>query len=149
MIRETDRSFGVIPLKKENQQWSVLLVQQRAGHWGFPKGHPNPGESSIETAYRELFEETMLDVVELLDPIPLYENYLFENNGKMIDKIVEYFLARVDGEPRVDSKEIINCNWFLMSQAMEVVTFSGSKKICLEASNRLVELERCEESSGF
>ena len=35
-----------------------LLIQHQAGHWAFPKGHANPGESPAETARREFAEET-------------------------------------------------------------------------------------------
>ena len=28
----------------------VLLIQQTKGHWGFPKGHMELGETEIETA---------------------------------------------------------------------------------------------------
>ena len=44
----------------ENGQ--VLLIQQTEGHWGFPKGHVEEGETELETAIREVKEETNLDV---------------------------------------------------------------------------------------
>ena len=40
----------------------VLVIQQVKGHWGFPKGHVENGETEIETALREIKEETNLDV---------------------------------------------------------------------------------------
>jgi len=35
-----------------------LLVQERAGHIGIPKGHIEPGETPEECAVREVLEET-------------------------------------------------------------------------------------------
>ena len=29
----------------------VLILQQTAGHWGFPKGHVEDGETEVETEY--------------------------------------------------------------------------------------------------
>jgi len=36
----------------------VLLVQEAGGSWGPPKGHMEAGESQLDTALRELREET-------------------------------------------------------------------------------------------
>ncbi len=45
----------------------VLLVRPRAKQdvWGFPKGHTEEGESDFDTAARETFEETGIDVYVL------------------------------------------------------------------------------------
>ena len=40
----------------------ILLVRNRNGHWGFPKGQWEPGEVLAETAVREVLEETGLQV---------------------------------------------------------------------------------------
>ena len=53
-----EKSCGCIIIEKDK----VLLIQQTKGHWGFPKGHMEAGETEIETAIREVKEETNLDV---------------------------------------------------------------------------------------
>ncbi|MGE5672620.1 MAG: NUDIX domain-containing protein [Mycobacterium leprae] len=40
----------------------ILLVRNRNGHWGLPKGHWESGELIAETAAREVLEETGLQV---------------------------------------------------------------------------------------
>ena len=40
----------------------VLLIQQKKGNWGFPKGRVEKNETECETAIREVKEETNLDV---------------------------------------------------------------------------------------
>lgn len=40
----------------------ILLIRNRNGHWGLPKGHWEPGELLAETAVREVLEETGLQV---------------------------------------------------------------------------------------
>ncbi len=41
----------------------AFLIQHVNGkHWGFPKGHPEEGESFEQIAVRELFEETGLQI---------------------------------------------------------------------------------------
>jgi len=41
---------------------AILLIRNRHGHWGLPKGHWEPGELLAETAVREVLEETGLKV---------------------------------------------------------------------------------------
>lgn len=40
----------------------ILLIRNRQGHWGLPKGHWETGELLAETAVREVLEETGLQV---------------------------------------------------------------------------------------
>ena len=40
----------------------LLLVKHNVGHWGFPKGHMEKDEIEIQTAIREVKEETNVDV---------------------------------------------------------------------------------------
>ena len=53
-----EKSCGCIIIEKDK----VLLIQHIKGHWGFPKGHVEVGETERETAIREAKEETNLDV---------------------------------------------------------------------------------------
>ena len=56
--KEREKSCGCI-ITKDNK---VLLIKQTKGHWGFPKRHVEKNETEIETAIREVKEETNLDV---------------------------------------------------------------------------------------
>ena len=74
-----DESFGIIPIFCQGDSYSFLLIQHQAGHWGFPKGHAISGELPVETACRELQEETgisdytLLEEVSFSQKFPLYE----------------------------------------------------------------------------
>jgi len=128
MKKET--SFGIIPLKKENDEWWVLLVQLQAGHWGFPKGHPEPNETPQQTATRELKEETNLKIIKHLNIDPISENYTFDD----IQKTVIYFPAIVEGD-LITNEEIQNSKWVPLNQAEEQITFKESKNICRKISD--------------
>ena len=54
-----EKSCGCIVFNEKKQ---ILLVHQNAGHWGMPKGHVENDETEIQTAKREVKEETNLDV---------------------------------------------------------------------------------------
>ena len=62
-----EKSCGAIVYRKHHGNTEILLIKHiNSGHWSFPKGHMEQGESETETALREIKEETGLDV--LLDP---------------------------------------------------------------------------------
>lgn len=127
--------FGIIPIREVNQEKKVLLVQHRAGHWGFPKGHALPGEKDQEAAIRELFEETGLIIQAFLNTPPIVEEYSFIKNQKKISKQVIYYQAYVKGTLKIDENEIITANWFFLKEAQERATFTECKMMIRELLN--------------
>ena len=104
----------------------VLVIQQVAGHWGFPKGHVEEGETEVETAVREIKEETNLDV-EINEKLRYVESYSPEENVK---KYVVFFVAKkIGGEVKVQEEEVIDSEWLLPKDAMERLTYESSKNI--------------------
>ncbi len=86
---ETDFSCGVIPIVFDGSGRRYLLVQHHAGHWSFPKGHPEKGESPLSAARRELEEETGIGRVEVLKRPAFEERYVFrKRSGKVVTKEV-------------------------------------------------------------
>jgi ADP-ribose pyrophosphatase YjhB (NUDIX family) len=84
----------------------ILLVrrgqQPSRGHYAFPGGRVEPGETEEEAARRELFEETGLEVAEIT---PL-SAYLIdaERDGREITYRLQVFSGQdCGGEPRADS----------------------------------------------
>ena len=61
MIKE--KSCGAVVYKYENNEILVLLEKMKKGHISIPKGHVENDETEIQTALREIKEETNLDVV--------------------------------------------------------------------------------------
>ncbi|WP_228840673.1 bis(5'-nucleosyl)-tetraphosphatase [Candidatus Protochlamydia phocaeensis] len=125
-----DYSFGIIPLRYSQQQWHVLLVQHQAGHWAFPKGHADAGESPQQAAERELYEETGLKVKKYLSQEDLIERYFFKVRQQRICKLVRYFIALVEGQVVIQEAEIQASRWLPLSEASQHVTFKEGKLLC-------------------
>lgn len=126
-----EKSFGVIPFRKINGQIEFLLIKHIAGYWGFPKGHPEKGESEIETARRELKEETGITKVSLMADIDLTDFYKFEYNKKAISKVVRYFLGFAhNSENRIVlNEEATDYVWANHDKALGIIIFRGLKNI--------------------
>ena len=111
---KTDFSCGVIPMRAgKGGVREFLLVQHRAGHWAFPKGHPEDSETWPETALRELEEETGLRA-ELREQPAFEEQYVFtKRSGTKVVKSVVYYLGSVDGTADVvlQADEVKDSAW--------------------------------------
>ena len=58
-----EKSCGAIVYRRFHGNIEILLIKHiNSGHWSFPKGHVEGDETELETARREIKEETGLDV---------------------------------------------------------------------------------------
>ena len=73
-----------------------LLLKQHQGHWGFPKGHIEKGERLIDTAVRELREETGIRKINFIKKKILFKDkYSFKNGKSKVNKIVDYYVKKI------------------------------------------------------
>lgn len=122
-----EKSCGAIII--HNNQ--VLLIQQNQGFWGFPKGHVEGEETEIETAIREVKEETNLDIV--VDETLRFENrYITDKN---VDKTVILFVGRPVNDINVIPQiaEIKNIKWVDWKEAEDIITFDNLKEVWRKA----------------
>src|SRR5829696_1633567 len=87
-------SAGGIVVSANRERPSLVVGMRRRSRdavtWTLPKGTPDPGETTEETALREVGEETGLEV-RILEPLGSIE-YDFVQAGTRIHKTVHYFL---------------------------------------------------------
>ncbi|MBF5059180.1 hypothetical protein NEPTK9_000688 [Candidatus Neptunochlamydia vexilliferae] len=113
--------------------WEAFLIQHlEGGHWGFPKGHPEKGESPKQTAERELLEETGMTVGRYLDAPYLVEKYQYIHDGLLIDKTVRFYLAET-ASPKytLQAEEICGGKWLLLKDLLSYATFEEEKNLYL------------------
>ncbi|UBF26823.1 NUDIX domain-containing protein [Kovacikia minuta CCNUW1] len=90
-----DEAFGIVPILPKDKEYQFLLIQHHAGHWGFPKGHADPGESALEAACREFLEETGISDYKVVGEVSFLEKYTFTRRQQKFEKTVLYFPAFV------------------------------------------------------
>lgn len=107
----------------------VLLVKHNAGYWDFPKGHVEEGETEIETAIREVKEETNIDI-----KIEKENKYISEYSPKEnVMKTVIYFIGeKVGGEDKPQIEEVSDVEWVDVNKAVERITHQRSKEIMMQ-----------------
>ena len=126
-----EKSCGCIII---NDKKEVLLVHHNKGHWDFPKGHVEEGETEVETAIREVKEETTIDV-------EVNENYRYTTEyspQENVMKEVVYFLAKnINNERNAQLEEVSEVKWFKIDEAVEKITYNTSKEILLRLKKDL------------
>jgi len=138
----TDESIGVIPVFKDHTGENLfLVVLHKAGHWAFPKGHQEIGESTLDTAKRELYEETGIKDVTFGDEKEFSEQYSFEKESEIHNKNVKYFVGFVSNKetttPEEFKNEIEEIKWLNYTEASKTLTFEEARNLLDEVKQYL------------
>lgn len=108
----------------------VLLIKHNEGHWDLPKGHIEEGETEVETAIREVKEETNVDV-------EVNENYRYTTEYSPMEgvwKEVVYFIATKKSDNLIPQEEEVQIvKWFELNEAIEKITFDNTRNILKKA----------------
>lgn len=120
-----EKSCGAIIYALLNEQRQYLLIRHmNGGHWAFAKGHVEEGETEIETALREIDEETGL-TVQLNSQFRESISYQPKED---ITKEVVYFIAQANTqEVRRQEIEVLEAQWLPYDQAQQLLTYSNDK----------------------
>ncbi len=113
-----------------------ILLQKRKttnyGAWGLPGGLMELGESTEDTARREVFEETGLTVgkLNLIDIFSGPEYFLKLNNGDEFYSVtVAYYSNEVSGNMNMDESEGLDLKFISLDELPEKMVKSHRKII--------------------
>ena len=134
----TATSAGGIVVRYEAGRPQLVIGSRRRERdgrtWTLPKGTPNRGESTEQTALREVEEETGL-VVRITGPLRDIE-YRFVQSGTRIHKTVHYFMMEpVGGSLERHDHEFDQVRWIDFSEATAVLTFETERALVARAAD--------------
>lgn len=135
-----DRSAGGVAYRFTEDQAALqiaLIATHRGERWQLPKGSREVGESSLETAIREVEEETGL-VTEHMDFLHTIDYWYWDTYQKevpeLVHKLVDFYLLRVIGGALNNSSyEVDDVQWFTPDAALATMTFAGEKAVVEQA----------------
>ena len=125
-----EKSCGAIVYRKYHGNTEILLIKHiKSGYWSFPKGHMEEGETEVETALREIFEETSIEV--FIDE-GFREIVTFSPRRDTFKEVV-YFVAKAKNHDfKPQKEEISEIKWVEIGQAPSL-TFDNDKIIVSKA----------------
>lgn len=130
-----EKSCGAVVYKKTSDGIYYLLIKNRSRNVGFPKGHVELGENELETAEREIKEETNVSVV-------IDKNFRIAYNYTInffIKKQAVYYVAEmVDDDISVPEEEILDYSFVPFSEALALLSYPNEKKI-LKSANQYIK----------
>ena len=126
-------SAGGVVHRSVDGRTQIALVHRRAPVlWALPKGTPDSGETTEETALRETREETGLEVE--IEAQLRSIRYFFVRGTTRFHKIVHFFLMRpVGGSMDAHDAEFDEVRWMDVPEALAIMTHATERSVVEEA----------------
>ena len=140
MSRAAVAAGGVV-FREGNEGIEIVLVSRRAGGlFALPKGKVDPGEQVVQTAVREVLEETGLEA-EILDALGEVRYWFTDETKERVDKVVHFFLMRPTGGDTADhDHEFDDVGWFHLAEAERLLTHKNQLHILHRAAELIAKL---------
>jgi 8-oxo-dGTP pyrophosphatase MutT (NUDIX family) len=141
-----DRSAGGVAYRLVEPAATIqvaLIATHGSQRWQLPKGSREPGETSLETAIREVEEETGLrtEHEEFLQTIDYWYWDTYQKEvPELVHKLVDFYLLHViGGQLDRSSYEVDDVRWFTPEAALQVMTFDGEKAVLAQAVMQITQ----------
>lgn len=134
MIEE--RSAGAVVFYEDADKHDrlYLVLHYPAGHWDFPKGAVEKGETEEQAARREIMEESGLRIESFIPNFRKVIEYHYRRSEGLSHKQVIFFLAKSDSKDVRISFEHSGYDWLNLDQALRRLTFENARNILRDAN---------------
>ena len=136
MSLQYEKSCGAVVFTHSNGGIKYVIIQSLEGYYGFPKGHMEAGETEVETALREIYEETGLQV-HILDGFHCEDEHPIPSKPGVMKRIV-YFAAEYENQQlRHQPEELMSVMLMTFEEAMDSFQWESSRRILREVADFL------------
>lgn len=132
-----ERSAGAVLFFGNASSREYLILHYPSGHWDFPKGNIEPDETIMQTARREVKEETGIGEINFRDGFEKRIEYYYRRDGQMVHKVVMFLLAESKSRDVKISFEHEGFTWLHYPDAVMKLTFRNAKSILKDAEDFL------------
>ena len=126
-----EKSCGAIVFYlKDNKEQILLIKHANSGHWSFPKGHVEAGETEVATALREIKEETGINVS--IDT-RFREVVTYSPKKDVLKDVVYFFATSEEYETFNQEEEVSDIKWVDLSSVVNCVSYKNDKALLRKA----------------
>ena len=127
-MKEKISSMAIVIGKSKNK--NKVLILNNEGEWVFPKGHVENDETYLQTAIRELKEESNVCVSED-DSLGQIDEFKFYFDKEKAIKVIKVFLFKIDYLPliTINKKEgFISGKWIKIEEAIKKLSHDDARE---------------------
>lgn len=138
VVRETTAGGVVYRRNPETKKLEFLLVQDAKDRWTIPKGHVEEGETTKQTAAREIMEETGLKAIDIKNWLGKI-NFRYRRERSLILMVTHIYLAEAKGDTnKLVAEDWMNgIRWFPAADAVERIAYEDISKLMLLGMKRI------------
>ena len=135
---KSEKSCGAVVFTRISGQLLYVIIKSKEGIYGFPKGHMEGKETEVETAIREVQEETGLQIA-LVEGFRVEDSYpVIREGAPVFMKHVVYFLGQYNEQIIVPQEtEVTDIQLMDYDTAMASFQFENLRHILAQAHNYL------------
>lgn len=130
------KSCGFVVCKQIENENYYLIIKSLNGDVGFPKGHMEAGENELQTAIRELKEETNVEI-RVIDGFRKQIEYRMPKMVGVIKQSVYFLGVCTKDELICQAEEIMEAAFLPYEKALKALTFTQTKDILTSAQGFL------------
>ncbi|UCH34244.1 MAG: NUDIX hydrolase [Armatimonadota bacterium] len=134
-------SAGGIIVRKREGETQVCLILDDYGHWTFPKGKLEPGETNEQAALREVCEEVGIAKVVSVQAAGVSQ-HRFLIGSEACKKTVHWFLMEVAPDVEctpMPAERVHDAGWFTPQQALSTIGYRNMRSLLRRALKALGE----------
>ncbi|MBU1165077.1 NUDIX domain-containing protein [Patescibacteria group bacterium] len=119
-----------------NPNGQIAVVQMDSRDWSFPKGHVDKGETTIQAAKREIYEETGIKYLKLIKEYPTYQRP-DGSNPKELKTINLFLFSTKETELKPQESDIVQAIWVEKDKVIETLSHQGDKDFFNSIKNEI------------
>lgn len=142
VVRETTAGGVVYRYSPVTNKLQFLLVQDARNRWTIPKGHVEKGETTKQTAVREITEETGLEHITIKSWLGKVD-FRFRRQQSLVVMLTHVYLVEAfkNTDALVPEDWMNGIAWFDAFDAVDKIAYEGTAKLMLLAINRIKDAQ--------